>query len=134
MNEILIKIKAIFSGKGAEEAQAAMQATKAKAQEMGAATRQVGQEGGAALNIMGAAGAAMSGNFEGVARAAVELLGKIKALNMSLLQLSLFAAALTGIVKVISMFRDAAAKASDALEKTRFDVFAQQVKLSAGCV
>lgn len=129
--EIIIRIKALFTGKGAEQAQAAMEATKRKASEMGSSTQQSAQQGGAALNLMGAAGAAMSGSFDGLARASVELLGKIKSLNLSLLQLSLVAAALTALVKVFQMFRDSAQAAADKLSQLKFDIFAQQVKRSA---
>lgn len=131
MNEIIIRIKALFQGKGAEQAQAAMEATKRKASEMGSSTQQSAQQGGAALNLMGAAGAAMSGSFDGLARASVELLGKIKSLNLSLLQLSLVAAALTALVKVFQMFRDSAQAAADKLSQLKFDIFAEQVKRSA---
>jgi hypothetical protein len=103
--ELTIKINTLANTIGLEKTSAALEGMAVKAQAAGNATTktgqqvsQAGQKGADGLNIMSIATAAMQGNLQGAANAAVPLLEKSKALNMSMTQLSLAGALLSAVV------------------------------------
>jgi hypothetical protein len=118
--ELTIKINTLANTIGLEKTAAALEGMAVKAQAAGNTTAktgqkvaQAGQQGADGLNVMSVATAAMQGNFQAAASAAVPLLEKSKAVGLSMTQLSLAGAALTAVVaglRAISEWADAAAQ------------------------
>lgn len=111
--EVLIKIRTFFEGSGSQQADASLQKTAAQAKKTGQEISQSGQKGSDGLNMMSVATAAMQGNMQAAANAAVPLLEKSKAAGLSLTQLSLAGAGLSAVIaglKAMSEWADAAAQ------------------------
>jgi len=117
--EVLVKIRTMFERKGATEATDALKQTAATAKQTGQQVAQAGQSGSDGMNVMSAATAAMNGNLAGAATALVPLIAKIKALGVSLTQLSIAGAVLTGLIKLLGYIRESARGAEEALLKVR---------------
>lgn len=117
--DVLVKIRTFFDRKGATEATDALKQTAATAKQTGQQVDQAGKSGADGLNVMSAATAAMNGNFAGAATALVPLITKIKALGVTLTQLSVAGAVLTGLIKLLGYIRESARAAEEALLKVR---------------
>lgn len=124
--DVLIKIRTMFERKGATEATDALKQTATAAKQTGQQVTQTGQQvtqagqqGGQGLNLMAAASALMRGNFQEAANATVPLIDRIKLLGLSLTQLSIAGAVITGLIRLLGYIRESARSAEEALLKVR---------------
>ncbi len=99
--EILIRIRAAFDRKPVNDA-------KQNLEQLGKAGSDAGKTGADGMNVMSAATAAMQGNLSGAANAISSLVGRVKLLGMSMLQLSLVAAVITSLIKLFQALADRA--------------------------
>jgi hypothetical protein len=129
--DVLVKIRTFFDRKGATEATDALKQTAATAKQTGQQVSQSGKSGADGLNLMSVATAAMQGNFQAAASAAVPLIEKSKAAGLSLTQLSLAGAALTAVVAGLKALSDWADAAAQRITRIQMDNLTNKVKASA---
>jgi hypothetical protein len=139
VKELLMRIRSTYDGAGTTAAAKAvgtdLAAANTKASETAKKTgkdvQEAGKRGADSLNIMSAASAAMQGNFQGAASAAVPLLEKSKALNMSMTQLSLAGALLSAVVTGLRAMSEWADAAAQRISKIQMDNLTNKVNASA---
>jgi hypothetical protein len=105
IRELIIRIRAAFNRKEVDDASQAVES-------LGQTGKAAGEQGASGMNAMSAASAAMSGNLQGTISAVTSLAGGVKALGMSMMQLSLVAAVLTGLVKLFEAISERAEQAA----------------------
>jgi hypothetical protein len=98
---LIMRIRSLFEGKGHQEAKREVEALGKKAKE-------AGNSGADGMNVMSAATAAMQGNLSGAATAISSLIGRVKLLGMSMMQLSLVAAVITSLIKLFQALAERA--------------------------
>lgn len=129
--EVLIKIRTFFEGSGSQQADASLKKTEAQAAKTGQQVSQAGQKGADGLNVMSVATAAMQGNFQAAANAAVPLLEKTKAVGLSMTQLSLAGALLSAVVAGLRAMSEWADAAAQRIAKIQMDNLTNKVNASA---
>jgi hypothetical protein len=139
VKELLMRIRSTYDGTGTTAAAKAVGTdlananTKASetAKKTGKDVADAGKRGADGLNVMSLATAAMQGNFQAAASAAVPLLEKSKAVGLSMTQLSLAGAALSAVVAGLRAISEWAAAAAQRVANIQMDNFTKKVRDSA---
>ena len=119
--DILLKIKGTFDSKPVDDA-------IKKTGELGQIASKAGKDGETSISLMSAAFSIMSGSIRGAVLVLGRLILKIKALQMAMGPIALFAALLASLVALFVSIRDRAAEAVEALAKFKADSYEKQVQ------
>jgi hypothetical protein len=127
VKELLMRIRSTYDGAGTTAAAKAVGTDLANAnnkasetaKKTGKEVQEAGQRGAQGLNLMGAASAAMQGNFQAAVNAVVPLIDRIQALGLSITQLSIAGAVISGIIRLLGHVRESARNAEEALLKMK---------------
>jgi hypothetical protein len=111
---LIMRIRSIFEGKGHADA-------VKNAETLAKTSTDAGRKGADAMNLMSTATQAMNGNTEAAISGVTQLIGKVKLLGMSMMQLSLVAAVLTGLVKLFQAISERADAMAAGLRQIKSD-------------
>lgn len=101
LSDIIIRIRSTFDRKPVDEAAKSVET-------VGVSGKEAGQSGADGFNAMSTAAAAATGNIQGMVGGLAQALSRVKALGMSMMQLSLVAAVLTSLVKLFQALAERA--------------------------